>query len=347
MRSAAGGSSPTPRRCRCSRSTAARASSSRSSTARFCGSPATSRAAPEPVFFHDPDAGDARTIDVGLDRTRLRTPPRQHLIEQRGEDLRLAYVALTRAKHQAVIWWAGSWDSRHSPLGRLLFAADADGNVAPDGDVHAERRRGDRALRGSSPPSARRMHQRRALDARAADSRGARRHSQPLDLVAARVRPPPRPALAAHVLQRHHRRSARTAGRERARGAEPRRRAASAAAGRPPAGATPAGSSRSTAVAARRRCRSGSEFGTFVHRVLEATDFAAADLDAELRRAGRRRAGARASSTSVTSAAGDRRAAGGDRDAARAARRRHPPARPRRGRPARRARVRAAARRRR
>ena len=43
--------------------------------------------------------------------------------EQRGEDLRLAYVALTRAKHQAVIWWAGSFDSRNSALTRLLFSA--------------------------------------------------------------------------------------------------------------------------------------------------------------------------------------------------------------------------------
>ena len=57
----------------------------------------------------------------------------QHIDEQRGEDLRLAYVALTRAKHQAVVWWAGSCDSRNSALSRLLFARDGDGNVAPSG----------------------------------------------------------------------------------------------------------------------------------------------------------------------------------------------------------------------
>ncbi len=88
---------------------------------------------PEPVHFHDPAAGDRLTIDVGLDNRGFRAHVRQHLVEQRGEDLRLAYVALTRAKHQAVIWWAGSQASRDSPLGRLLFARDADGNVAPDG----------------------------------------------------------------------------------------------------------------------------------------------------------------------------------------------------------------------
>ena len=58
---------------------------------------------------------------------------KQHVDEQRGEDLRLAYVALTRAKHQAVVWWAGSFDSRNSALSRLLFARDDEGNVASSG----------------------------------------------------------------------------------------------------------------------------------------------------------------------------------------------------------------------
>ncbi len=43
------------------------------------------------------------------------------------------YVALTRARHQAVIWWAGSFASRDSPLGRLLFAREDDGNIRPSG----------------------------------------------------------------------------------------------------------------------------------------------------------------------------------------------------------------------
>ena len=85
----------------------------------------------EPVTFHD-DAG-TRTIDVGLEGPQWSGHLRQHLEEQRGEDLRLAYVALTRAKHQAVVWWAGSWASRDSALSRLLFARDDGGNVAPGG----------------------------------------------------------------------------------------------------------------------------------------------------------------------------------------------------------------------
>ena len=50
-----------------------------------------------------------------------------------ARDLRLLYVALTRARHQAVIWWAGSTDSGKSPLGRLLFCRDADGVVSSKG----------------------------------------------------------------------------------------------------------------------------------------------------------------------------------------------------------------------
>ena len=33
-------------------------------------------------------------------------------------------MALTRARHQAVVWWATSFGSRESPLARLLFASD-------------------------------------------------------------------------------------------------------------------------------------------------------------------------------------------------------------------------------
>jgi len=87
----------------------------------------------QPVFFHDPDRDDERTIDVGLGGPDYTLHQSRHVAEQRGEDLRLAYVALTRARHQAVVWWAGSWDSRKSPLGRLLFARGEDGEIPPEG----------------------------------------------------------------------------------------------------------------------------------------------------------------------------------------------------------------------
>ncbi len=88
----------------------------------------------EPPVYHDAEAGDRRTIDVGGPGPGFRRHQRQHAAEQRGEELRLAYVALTRARHQVVLWWAPSWDSQDSPLGRLMFARDEHGTVATDGD---------------------------------------------------------------------------------------------------------------------------------------------------------------------------------------------------------------------
>jgi exodeoxyribonuclease V beta subunit len=86
-----------------------------------------------PVYFHDAAAGDERAIDVGLEGALFREHQQQYKTEERGEDLRLMYVALTRAKHQAAIWWVGSYNCRDSPLGRLLFAREEDGNVRPSG----------------------------------------------------------------------------------------------------------------------------------------------------------------------------------------------------------------------
>ncbi|HEX4107293.1 MAG TPA: UvrD-helicase domain-containing protein [Solirubrobacteraceae bacterium] len=88
---------------------------------------------PQPVLFHDPDHGDVRTLDVGLEGPDYARHRQRALAEQRGEDLRLAYVALTRARHQSVVWWAGSFESQHSALGRLLFARDDAGEVRPAG----------------------------------------------------------------------------------------------------------------------------------------------------------------------------------------------------------------------
>jgi exodeoxyribonuclease V beta subunit len=82
-----------------------------------------------PISFHD--RAGTFTLDVsprGPDRSAHET---RGLTEDRGEDLRLAYVALTRARHQVVIWWAGSWDTRNAPLTRLLMARDESGVVAP------------------------------------------------------------------------------------------------------------------------------------------------------------------------------------------------------------------------
>ncbi len=46
--------------------------------------------------------------------------------EIEGDDLRLMYVAFTRAKHQLVVWWANSRGMATSPLARLLFGDHED-----------------------------------------------------------------------------------------------------------------------------------------------------------------------------------------------------------------------------
>lgn len=83
----------------------------------------------EPVFFHDPAAADERTLDVGLEGPEFMDHRRAYVAEERGEDLRLMYVALTRARHQAVVWWAGAYGSQDSPLSRLVFAREEDGSI--------------------------------------------------------------------------------------------------------------------------------------------------------------------------------------------------------------------------
>src|SRR6185437_8971557 len=81
--------------------------------------------------YHDPDQGNERTVDVGCSERELRQHKVWEEYEGQGEDLRLLYVALTRARHQAVLWWASAWYTANSPLSRLLFDRDAAGTVAP------------------------------------------------------------------------------------------------------------------------------------------------------------------------------------------------------------------------
>ena len=71
-------------------------------------------------LFHDSQG--RRTIDVGgaADGSTLR----RARLEAAGEELRMTYVALTRAQSQVVAWWAPTRDSMHSGLSRLLFGRE-------------------------------------------------------------------------------------------------------------------------------------------------------------------------------------------------------------------------------
>ena len=97
-----------------------------------------------PAIYHDAAHGNVRTIDVAMDPrdAAYKEHVGQDHDEQRGEELRLAYVALTRAKHQAVIWWASTYNSRDSALGRLVFGGQAPvGRSDPDQTAAATRER--------------------------------------------------------------------------------------------------------------------------------------------------------------------------------------------------------------
>lgn len=73
-----------------------------------------------PPLYHE---DGERCIDVGgPTRPGYDLNVSRHVAEERGEDLRLAYVALTRARHQVVVWWAPTYGAAESALGTLLFA---------------------------------------------------------------------------------------------------------------------------------------------------------------------------------------------------------------------------------
>jgi len=56
----------------------------------------------------------------------------RHRREEAGEDLRLVYVALTRAMCRVIVWWAPTYNTGSAPLHRLLLGR-ASGELHPDG----------------------------------------------------------------------------------------------------------------------------------------------------------------------------------------------------------------------
>ncbi|MDJ0396086.1 UvrD-helicase domain-containing protein [Rhodococcus sp. G-MC3] len=88
---------------------------------------------PSTLLLHDENG--QRVLDVGgssglgyAQRKLLRDK------EEAGEELRLLYVALTRAQCQVVLWWAPSYGTSSSPLHRLLFGR-VPGILAPEDKI--------------------------------------------------------------------------------------------------------------------------------------------------------------------------------------------------------------------
>jgi len=80
---------------------------------------------PEVALLHE---GEERVLDVGGPTGEgWRDRCSRHRAEEAGEDLRLLYVAMTRARCQVVTWWAPTTTTAASPLHRLLVGRPAPG----------------------------------------------------------------------------------------------------------------------------------------------------------------------------------------------------------------------------
>ena len=68
--------------------------------------------------FHDPDADDLLTIDLGSEELAKNIDLSEY--EVMAENIRLVYVALTRARYQVAVVWGAIRDSHQSPMAHLL-----------------------------------------------------------------------------------------------------------------------------------------------------------------------------------------------------------------------------------
>ncbi len=247
----------------------------------------------ETLRLHGPDG--RRVLDVGgQSGTGYAGRKATHLAEDVGESLRLAYVALTRARCQVVAHWAPGWNCVQAPLTRLLF--------------------GDRGADGSLPEKVDRPREdaaRARLDAIGASSRGLVSAETCVEPSSAPLVVPPLPVgdLSVRpfdrVLDRLWRRTSYTgitaglheAGRAAGDAAGLAAGDAVSTAGSEPeepgvldepegvsgAGGADGGDSRAAGpVSPMAALPVGAAFGTLVHAVLERADFAADDLAAEL-----------------------------------------------------------------
>jgi exodeoxyribonuclease V beta subunit len=87
------------------------------------------------LVYTDPDSGE-RACDLTNggewpDKQAARQRKKRTEAEEAGERLRLVYVALTRAKHQTVVWWANAHTSRSTALAHVLFAR-SEGAIDPE-----------------------------------------------------------------------------------------------------------------------------------------------------------------------------------------------------------------------
>ncbi len=88
---------------------------------------------PDVALFHDRHTGSRTRHVGGTDSAGWETAVAAHHAESAGEDLRLLYVAATRARSQLTLWWARSTNTPTSALHRLLFSPPGGGPPASVG----------------------------------------------------------------------------------------------------------------------------------------------------------------------------------------------------------------------
>ena len=210
---------------------------------------------------------------------------RRSQAEDAGEDLRLFYVAATRAQCQLVTWWAPSYNTPASALQRLIYrptgdevslpaaAYDLDGDPFTARDLGTQVRAGDARPSGTRPP-------------------GTRRRPTPAALRRPHLRPGAGHRVATHVLLRADRgrpRQRAGGGRRGQRARAGPRRTTRSALQVELDGLVPAPPPRRRPGRCRRRwrtCRPARSSGSRCTRCWRRSTRQAGDLAAELRRAG-------------------------------------------------------------
>ena len=73
------------------------------------------------MLYHEPDRRPAASTSAARGEPGYASrQAAKGRAEMAGDDIRLTYVALTRAQSQVVAWWAPSWDEVNGGLSRLL-----------------------------------------------------------------------------------------------------------------------------------------------------------------------------------------------------------------------------------
>ncbi len=258
----------------------------------------------EPLVYVDPLSG-RRTFDLSggadwPDEEQAQARRRRAAEESAGERLRLLYVALTRAQHQTMVWWAQADKSNQSALAHVLFARQGatidPRSVQCPGRLGPRRRGGRRPL--CSAGGRRSGHHERVRGRRGRPAAGpvdaARRRAPPAGSRGGHPGPPARPLAATLVVLGHRRPGIgravrpprRVAGRPGAGDEQepdgPDAIGVRGAGGASPSGPEQPGIDRAAPGSSLADLPAGTAFGTMVHAILEDVDFCSDRLDEEL-----------------------------------------------------------------